>query len=58
MEYSKIEKRCIYCDNKTNLFPTNMKRAFIPKNSLKVIIRPVYLLISVPYKDGAITEKL
>ena len=39
------------------LFATNIKKAFILKNSLKVIIRQVSLLRGVSYKGQSINSK-
>ena len=46
IEYSKI------------LFATNMKKAFIQKNALKVIMPQVSLLYSVPYKGQPLTPNI
>ena len=42
---------------KKNLFATNIKKAFILKNSLNDIIRQVSVLRIVPYKGRSLTRK-
>ena len=43
---------------KQNFFAASLLKSFILKNSLKVIIRLVHLLSSVPYKGWSVTPKL
>ena len=58
LNYLKLKNDVDITEIKQILFATNMRKAFILKNSLKVIIRQLALQRIVPYKGRSITPKL